>query len=63
MFIANRKKTGCKQYVFETFSEMYLYFQKKWYQDEVIGYMEFSNETSKLINKSTFRGGYNEETI
>jgi hypothetical protein len=38
LFLAHREKTGCKQYVFYSFTDLYNYFNKACYKGETIYY-------------------------
>jgi hypothetical protein len=47
-FIAYRKKTGCKQYCFDSYTEMRDYFDKKWYSGEIIKYIHFHDDIEHI---------------
>lgn len=44
MILAYRKKTGCKQYVFQDAEEMVNYFSKKAYLGETIHYHDYTDD-------------------
>lgn len=44
MVLAYRKKTGCKQYVFDDVEKMILYFSKKAYLGETIHYHDYDDD-------------------
>jgi len=44
MILAYRKKTGCKQYVFQTYEEMVKYFSKTVYLGETIYYYDYTED-------------------
>lgn len=58
MILAYRKKTKCKQYVFDSVAETFQYFDKKCYDYELIKIVEYSDKTNREINDFSFRVQY-----
>jgi len=55
MFLTYRKKTGCKQYVHKSLSEVLEYFNKKCYDGETIKIFEYDDVTRKELNNYIFK--------
>lgn len=54
MIIAYRKKTGCRQYVFDNVSAMCRFFSKPCYENEIIKAVVYSDVFSKELYEITF---------